>query len=49
MKSLLAKSQRILSTRLFATKITRQLPMRDLSLKEHDPELFKLIESEKKR
>ena len=49
MKSLIAKSQKTLSTRLFASKVTRQLPMKDLSLKEHDPELFKLIEQEKKR
>lgn len=49
MKSLVAKSQKTLSTRLFASKITRQLPMKDLSLKEHDPELYKLIEHEKKR
>lgn len=49
MKSLIAKSQKTLSTRLFASKITRQLPMRDLTLKEHDPELYKMIENEKKR
>jgi glycine hydroxymethyltransferase len=49
MKSLIAKSQKTLSTRLFASKITRPLPMRDMTLKEHDPELYKLIENEKKR
>ncbi len=50
MLSLIAKSQRAqLSTRLFASKITRQLPMKDMTLKEHDPELYKLIENEKKR
>ncbi len=37
------------SRRLFASKVTRQLPMKDLTLKEHDPELYKLIENEKKR
>lgn len=35
--------------RLFASKITRQLPMKDMTLKEHDPVLYKLIENEKKR
>ncbi len=51
MKSLIQTSRSLYtpSTRLFASKITRQLPMKDLSLKEHDPELFKLIENEKKR
>ena len=50
MLSLIAKSQRApLSKRLFASKITRQLPMKDMTLKEHDPELYKLIENEKKR
>ena len=49
MKSLIAKSQKTLCTRLFASKITRQLPMKDMTLKEHDPELYKLIENEKKR
>ena len=34
---------------MFASKITRQLPMKDMTLKEHDPELYKLIELEKKR
>ncbi|CDW80992.1 serine hydroxymethyltransferase [Stylonychia lemnae] len=33
----------------FASKITRQLPVKDLSLKEHDHELYKLIEAEKFR
>lgn len=51
MKSLIQTSRSLYtpSTRLFASKITRQLPMKDLTLKEHDPELFKLIENEKKR
>ena len=49
MKSLISASQKTLATRSFASKITRQLPMKDLSLKEHDPELYKLIEQEKKR
>ena len=29
--------------------ITRSLPQKDMSLKEHDPELYKLIEQEKRR
>jgi len=29
--------------------VTRRLPMRDLSLKDHDPELYRLIELEKAR
>ncbi len=41
---------KLITKRCFATsKITRTLPMKDLSLKEHDPVLYKLIESEKKR
>ena len=35
--------------RKFATKITRALPTKDMSLKEHDPELYSLIEKEKGR
>lgn len=35
--------------RLFSSKITRQLPVRDMTLKEHDPELHRLIELEKQR
>ena len=35
--------------RTFATKVTRALPVKDMSLKEHDPELYKLIEKEKAR
>ena len=51
MKNLIQTSRSLYtpSSRLFGTKITRQLPMKDLSLKEHDPELYKLIEHEKKR
>jgi glycine hydroxymethyltransferase len=33
----------------FASKISRQLPTKDMSLKEFDPELYKLIEKEKRR
>lgn len=32
-----------------SSKITRQLPSKDMSLKEHDPELYGLIEKEKGR
>src|SRR5690606_9761473 len=35
--------------RNFASKVKRSLPMKDLSLKEHDPVLYKLIEQEKFR
>ena len=35
--------------RRFASKITRALPVKDKSLKEHDPELYTLIEKEKAR
>ena len=52
MKSLLlSKNAQLLfaTQRGFASKITRTLPMRDMTLKEHDPELYKLIENEKKR
>jgi glycine hydroxymethyltransferase len=51
MKTLLQTSRSLYTphTRLFASKITRQLPIKDSSLKDHDPELFKLIENEKKR
>ena len=56
MKSFISKSLKATSlvgptaaSRLFASKITRQLPMRDMTLKEHDPEVYKLIENEKKR
>lgn len=35
--------------RSFASKITRQLPMADLPLKQHDPELWNLMEQEKAR
>ena len=54
MKSLLNK--RILAFKsistpkaLFSSKVTKQLPMRDLGLKEHDPELYKYVEQEKFR
>lgn len=33
----------------FSSKVTRTLPMPDLTLKQHDPELYKLIEKEKFR
>ena len=33
----------------FASKVTRQLPMKDMSLKQADPEIYKLIELEKMR
>ena len=49
-KSLMAqRANSSLTSRMFASKITRQLPMKDMTLKEHDPELYKLIELEKKR
>ena len=35
--------------RRFASKVTRALPTRDMSLKEHDPEIYNLIEKEKAR
>ena len=35
--------------RLFSSKVTRTLPIKDLSLKQHDPEMFKLLEQEKFR
>ena len=35
--------------RNFTTKVTRALPVKDMSLKEHDPELYSLIEKEKAR
>jgi glycine hydroxymethyltransferase len=35
--------------RYFSSKITRQLPMKDLSLQENDPELYQIIENEKRR
>lgn len=51
LKHLRQKANSILFTRqaAFATKATRQLPIKDQSLKEHDPELYKLIEQEKFR
>jgi hypothetical protein len=49
MKNFISKALANPGQRLFASKVTRQLPMKDLSLKEHDPELYKLIELEKKR
>jgi hypothetical protein len=50
MKSLISnKTQISQPLRLFSTKITRSLPVKDQSLKEHDPELYKLLELEKKR
>ena len=36
-------------TRNFTSKLTRKLPMADRPLKEHDPELFNIIEKEKMR
>jgi glycine hydroxymethyltransferase len=33
----------------YASKVTKQLPMADKSLKEHDPEVYKLVEQEKFR
>jgi len=41
--------RKILTKRNFASKITRQLPIKDQSLKEHDPLIFSLIEKEKFR
>ena len=35
--------------RKFGSKINRQLPIKDATLKEHDPELYNLIELEKAR
>ena len=49
MKSLIQKSLTLPQRRLFASKITRQLPMKDQTLKEHDPVLYRLLEQEKKR
>lgn len=51
MKSLISKAltNNHASVRPFSSKITRALPMKDMTLKEHDPELYRLIESEKKR
>lgn len=50
MKSLISNKTQISQPfRLFSTKITRSLPVKDQSLKEHDPELYKLLELEKKR
>lgn len=36
-------------SRRFSSRITKQLPIKDSTLKEHDPQLFKLIELEKLR
>jgi len=33
-----------LNQRAMASKIKRQLPVKDSSLEQHDPELFKLLE-----
>jgi hypothetical protein len=45
-------SKLTLSKRLFGSygkSITRKLPIKDASLKEHDPELYGYIEQEKAR
>jgi len=42
-------SKPLAARRCFASTITRPLPVKDLSLKEHDPELHALIEKEKAR
>jgi glycine hydroxymethyltransferase len=58
MKSLLSfarhRSTSLLSTQQFGfasktLKVKRQLPMKDQSLEEHDPELFQMLEHEKFR
>ena len=43
-----ARAQQTLS-RFFSSRITRQLPVKDLSIKEHDPDLHQMIEKEKLR
>jgi len=47
MLSKLACSKRLFGN--YGKSITRKLPVRDMSLKEHDPELFGYIEQEKSR
>ena len=37
------------ASRFFSNKVTRPLPMKDLTLKEHDPELHNMIAQEKAR
>jgi glycine hydroxymethyltransferase len=41
--------KKLSGSRYFSSKITRQLPMKDLSLQENDPELYQIIENEKRR
>jgi len=38
-----------IAKRCFASSARRALPIKDASLKEHDPELYALIEKEKAR
>jgi hypothetical protein len=47
MLSKLARSKRFFGS--YGKNITRQLPVKDMSLKEHDPELYGYIEQEKAR
>jgi len=35
-----------LRMRAFSSKVTRSLPMADLRLKDHDPELYSIIQDE---
>jgi glycine hydroxymethyltransferase len=47
MLSKIGRSHRLFGS--YGKNITRALPVKDMSLKEHDPELYKMIENEKAR
>ncbi len=49
MKSLITKTLFNTRAQSITSKVKRLLPVKDLSLKEHDPVLYKLIEQEKFR
>ena len=49
MLSKISHSRRLFSYALNNKNITRALPIKDISLKEHDPELYHYIECEKAR
>ena len=49
LKSFGSLKMAVSSVRSITTKVNKPLPMKDLSLKEHDPTLYKLIEQEKFR
>lgn len=49
-RTMLKSQRRMFSSHVVNNKnITRKLPVKDMSLKEHDPELYHYIECEKAR